>query len=106
MAMRKIMPFLGAIKAGLKEGVRTIRAFNHGTKAIAAIFAPYVPISPNPVIEEITKRTPLAYREAEELYNLSQDYDIDIELLISFARNGGNATAIRQLIKEGMVKHK
>ena len=98
--MRAILA-LGAAKSGILKSIMAAIRFNH---SLDEIETQYIPIVPNAKIEEIVRQTTLGYREAEVIYNLSHDYDIDLELLIPLCLNGRLATGIRRLIHEKIEK--
>ena len=98
--MKEILA-LGAIKSGILKSLRDAITFNH---SLDEIKPHYIPIVSNPKIEEIVRQTTLGYREAEVIYNLSHDYDTDLELLIPLCLNVGSATGIRRLIHEKIEK--
>lgn len=98
----KVKIALTSIRKGFSEVIKTVRAYN---RAIEVIGVCKSPILPNPKILEISSHTLLSFPEAEALYNLSQEYNIDIEFLIRFVVHSGLGAEdiIRVLRREGEV---
>ena len=86
-----------------REAIRSARPFNQEMAFVSKHQASYTLGSSDPKIEEIVKHTPLSYNEAKEIYNLSQDHDIPLDVLIFVScQLGGNKRTVNP-IKAGVT---
>jgi len=59
----------------------------------------YPDIHPNPEVVKIMTHSPFSYYDAEKLYDISQEYDIDIGILIKSALLGVGVEEIRGALR-------
>ena len=74
------------INKGFQEAVKRAHEYN---RVIETIGLCNTPIHSNSKVVKISERTPFNYNQAEALYNLSQEYNIEIDQLITTALSGG-----------------